>query len=236
MSEVTLEIILSFSERHSCNNDCLALQLRCRHFNGQLKTKRQGFWCYLTHLPLIDEVLTVCSCHHAVSVLPKGWLVARAIEGAGSTAKLRGVTFLVGVDSEVVHSVRVIEESDLFRVRLNVPPATTLPAAWNKVQGLVHSDLVIHLLVLGLLHRRSPHPVRADMGGGLWDEVRVSLWAHTRAGKAWHCISLTATLANNFISVWAKGTHWVWVPRMSIRRFLSCLHFCSLSTNKLIID
>ena len=84
----------------------------------------------LINLPLWHEVLSVCRLTTG-SGLPESRLIARTVEGAGASSHLRGVTFLlaVGHDTEVVHSVGIIEESNLGRVSLHIAPATTLPAA-----------------------------------------------------------------------------------------------------------
>ena len=53
--------------------------------------------------------------------------------------------------AEAVHTVRVLEESCMAWISLNIAPATALPAAWYQVKRLVHCNLIVHLLVLSLV-------------------------------------------------------------------------------------
>ena len=60
---------------------------------------------------------------------------------------LRCETSLVGSHSIVVHSVRVLEETVLLGVLLDVPPAAALPTAGHQVQLLGHLLLGVHIAI-----------------------------------------------------------------------------------------
>ena len=128
---------------------------------GNCSNIDSGEDCYLPSV--LDEVLTIGGLSTVVQWLIECRPAACLVEGGGATAHLRGVTFLsASINAIVVHSVWVIEESNLSWVSLNIPPATALPPAGHQVKLLVHSDLTFHHLVLCLLG--SSHSLRVDLG------------------------------------------------------------------------
>jgi len=63
--------------------------------------------------------------------------IARLVEAISAGS---GKSLLITIHTEVVDSVRVLEESRVGWVSLNVLPATVGPAAWHKMKILVHRN------------------------------------------------------------------------------------------------
>ena len=111
----------------------------------------------------------------AFSRVLEGRLVRRPVE-ALAVARCKALS--VGVDTEVVNSVGILEELLVGRVLLDVTPSATLPAAGHKVQILVHLHLVFtHIHGLHGGGRTTPNNV-ATVGGEALQTARVRLGLH----------------------------------------------------------
>lgn len=130
------------------------------------------------YLLLLDKEATVGSL---VSAALASVLESRFVGGPVEAFTVAGCeTFLVCIDTKVVHSVGVPEELLVSRVLLDITPATALPAAWNKMQILVHLDFVLtHIYGLHGSGRTTTNNV-ATVGGEALQTARVRLGLHHR--------------------------------------------------------
>jgi len=104
--------------------------LRCRPTDKAIRHK-EDVWLFAKYLLLLDKEAPVGRLiSTALSSVLEGGLVGGPVE---AFAVGRSKAFLVSVDTEVVDSVRVLEEFLVGWVLLDITPSATLPAARHEV-------------------------------------------------------------------------------------------------------